>query len=144
MNYNQLIESDIPTGKSTTKESFQALYDRAWAAGVQAANTVHVTPMYVGTPTTPFGNDIDPTKTIYKVDSGVCGFASVQLKPATSAFAKWLKAQGYAKRDEYRGGVYMWISAYGQSLTRKEAHANAMAKVLRDAGYKAYSWSRMD
>jgi hypothetical protein len=57
---------------------------------------------------------------------GVCGFAWVVVKPATSSFAKWLKKTGWADKA-YGGGLSIWIGGYNQSMTRKEAHAAAMA-----------------
>jgi hypothetical protein len=68
----------------------------------------------------------------------------VNVKPGTSAFAKWLKEKGYARTDDYYGGVTIWISAYNQSFVRKEAHACAMAESLREAGFNAYANSRLD
>ena len=123
---------------------FQTLYDTAMSAGRQAATLSRPVPMIVGTETALFSGVMDYSKPVEVVSDGVCGFAWINIKPATSAFAKWLKAKGYARPDSYYGGVTIWISDYNQSMTRKEAHAGAMAKVLFQAGYKAHSNSRMD
>ena len=39
------------------------------------------TPMMVGEPTTPLGNDIDYSKDTWLVNDGVCGFAWINIKP---------------------------------------------------------------
>ena len=44
----------------------------------------------------------------------------------------------------YYGGVDIWVGEFNQSMERKEACAAAMARVLNEAGIKAYSMSRMD
>lgn len=74
-----------------------------------------------------------------------CGFASVHVKPANSAFAKWAVAQGLARKDTYLGGICFWISDYGQSMTLKGIHARTMADSLaRQLGIHVFSQSRMD
>lgn len=123
---------------------FEAAYNKATAAGRAAGQAAVPAPMVVGTPTTPFGNDIDPNEKTYYVADGVCGFAWVKITPGNCAFANWLKKNKLA-RTAYQGGVDIWISAFGQSMQRKEACAAAMAKIFRDdLGVKAYAGSRMD
>lgn len=119
--------------KAANGSEFQALYEKAWQAGQVAASAAAVQPMVVSNGK---GNS-------WYVPDGVCGFAWVQIRPATSAFARWLKAKGLG-RTAYGGGLQIWISAYNQSMQRKEAHAQAMAKVFSEAGYRAYADSRMD
>lgn len=133
------------TAKTKKREQeFQAIWDKALAAGKAAGNAVVPRPMIVGSPSTPFGNDVDPTQKTYYVPEGVCGFAWVQVRPGTSAFAKWLKKMKYARADSYAGGVSVWISDYNQSMARKSAHADAMAKVFNEAGFTAFAQDRMD
>jgi hypothetical protein len=122
---------------------FQQIFDEAMAAGRIAAAKVTPEPMIVGTPTTPFGNDIDLTKKVYYVPSGVCGFAWVNIKPGNSSFARWLKDKKLAHKDYY-GGVSVWVHEYNQSMELKMAHAGAMAQVFNEHGIKAYANSRMD
>lgn len=124
-------------------KAHEELFAKAHAAGMAAGNASVPTPMIVGTPTTLFGDVIDTTKKTYFVEGGVCGFASVIVKPATSSFARWLAKTGKG-RKHYYGGLNIWVSGFGQSLTRKEAYASAFARVLNDAGIKAYVDSRMD
>lgn len=126
------------------EDKFRALWDKAMAAGMAAANACNPVPMVVGSPSTPFGNDIDPEKETYFVPDGVCGFAWVTVRPGNSPFANWLKKNGLARKDSYAGGVSIWIAEHGQSLQRKEAHAFAMARELSIAGIKAYGNSRID
>lgn len=128
----------------TDISQFEALYIKAREAGLEAGNGSKPTPMIVGSPSTVFGDDIDPTKPTYFVEDGVCGFAWVNVKPGNSAFAKYLVKSGRAHSDSYYGGITIWVSDYNQSMQRKEAYAHAFAKVLSDAGIRAYASSRMD
>ena len=78
----------------------------------------------------------------YAMSDYPCGFAWVVIKGNT-AFARWAKSMGLT-RPAYPKGLQIRIGEYGQSMTKKEAHARAMAKVLRDAGIDARAESRMD
>jgi Fe-S oxidoreductase len=109
------------------------LIDSAMKEGREAALAVVPIPMGI----------IDGAQT-WIVEDGVCGFAWINVKPAYSAVAKALVAAGLARKDGYEGGVTVWVSDYNQSITRKEAYARAFAKVLQDAGIRAYASSRMD
>ena len=120
------------------------VYADAHAAGMAAGNGCTPTPMVVGQPTTPLGNDIDYEKDTYYVEDGVCGFAWINIKPARGAFVKYLKQNGIGRKDEYYGGYTVWVSGFGQSLARKEAYARAFAKHLEQNGITAISMSRMD
>jgi len=124
--------------------TIETLYNEAHEAGMVALRESEPTPMIVGTPTSLFGNDIDTTKPVYKVDGGVCGFAWVNVKPARGKFVAWCKQNQVGRRDEYNGGYTFWVGEGGQSMERKMAYAAAFAKVLRDAGLNAYPDSRMD
>ena len=131
---NPLNKGDSkPTASKEAREiEFQSIWDLAVSAGRQAGENAMPTPMVVS------GYEDQP------VMDGACGFAWVQVRPGTSAFAKWLKRMDYARKDSYLGGVSIWISDYNQSMARKEAHATAMAKVFRDHGFDANSMSRID
>jgi len=116
------------------------------AAGKAAVKAASIVPMYVGTPKYPFGeSEIDYNKPVEFIADGVCGFAWVNIKPGTNPFCKWLIKTGKARKDEYYGGVTIWVSDYNQSMQKKEAYAGAFAAELRAAGFeRAYSASRMD
>jgi hypothetical protein len=73
-----------------------------------------------------------------------CGFAWVNVKPANSAFAKWLVANEYARKDSYLGGVTIWIHEFNQSMNHKESFAMKLAEILRENGIKANDGSRID
>ena len=113
------------------------IYSEAHSAGMAAGHGCTPTPMVVGTPTTPLGDDIDYSKKTYYVADGLCGFAWINIKPARGKFVTWLK-----KADN--GGYTIWVSEFGQSVTRKENYARAFAKVLGDNGITAYNMSRLD
>ncbi len=120
------------------------LFSEADKAGKAAVAATKVTPMIVGEAKGLLSNEIDYSKKTYFVEDGVCGFASVNVKPGNSKFAKFLKEMGMARRDSYNGGVSMSVHEYNQSLQKKEAYAYAFAKVLREAGVNARVESRMD
>ena len=122
----------------------QEIYSEAHSAGLAAGHGCTPTPMVVGQPTTPLGNDIDYEKDTYYVADGVCGFAWVNIKPARGKFVKFLKDNNIGRKDCYYGGYTVWVSGFGQSLDRKSAYARAFAGVLNENGLKAYSMSRMD
>jgi hypothetical protein len=126
------------------KASVDEIYREAYAAGLKAGHEVQVTPMVVGTETTPFSNIIDNTKQTYFIEGGVCGFAWVKIRPARGKFVQWLKEQNIGSKDNYEGGYTIWCHEFGQSLTRKEAFAGAFAEVLRGYGIDAYGQSRID
>jgi hypothetical protein len=127
----------------SSDKQFNELYEKAWKAGEAAAADLVPVGMFVGQPTTTFGTDVDFTKRVEFIPDGVCGFAWVKIRPATTPFARWLKKSKGA-RKAYDGGLDIWIGSYNQSMQKKEAHANAMARVLNEAGITAYAMSRMD
>ena len=122
---------------------FQELYNEAMAAGARAAGVAKVAPMAVQM-SQGLTDGFDFGRPFEVVADGVCGFAWVKVRPANSSFAKWLKRKGIVTNVAYTGGYDIWIRGYNQSMQRKEAHAEAMAAVLREAGIKAYAGSRMD
>ena len=119
------------------------LFDRAHHAGLRAGHESTPTPMVVGSPSTPFGSDIDWNKSTYHVSDGVCGFAGVVIKPARGKFVSFLKSNDLGWKHYY-GGFYMTCREFGQSLARKEAYCEAFVKVLGEAGMRCYVDSRMD
>jgi hypothetical protein len=123
------------------KINLSDLYQSAHAAGNAAVESTVVRPMIVRwvDPVSMNGEAVQE----YIVDDGVCGFASVIVKPANSAFAKYLK-DNHGAYKSYYGGVSLSINDYNQSLQKKEAYATAFAGVLTDAGINAYVDSRMD
>jgi hypothetical protein len=122
---------------------FAAVWARALAAGKAAGQAAVPTPMIVSEADGLSGSP-KPGGQSWYVSEGVCGFAWVTVKPGTSPFARWLKARGDASKG-WAGGVYYWVSDFGQSMVRKEAAAAAIAEVLRDElGVRAYAGSRMD
>ena len=128
---------------SMSKVACEKLLERAHLMGMDAGRRVGVTPMVVGTPTELFGNEIDCDKSTYHVSDGVCGFAGVVIKPARGKFVSYLKSLGMGYKHYY-GGWYVSVREFGQSMTRKEAYADAFAKVLTEEGMSCYVDSRMD
>jgi hypothetical protein len=91
----------------------------------------------------PFDDSSPIIKRYAPVMDGVCGFASVIVRPGNSSFANWLRKQGKGYKSYYGGWEYS-VHAFNQSLERKEAYARSFAAVLSEAGIKAYVSSRMD
>jgi hypothetical protein len=120
----------------------QSIYQQAHYKGNVAVEMTTVTPMIVQQRENPLD---DGSKLVrqYFVSDGVCGFASVTVKPANSKFAKFLVANGLGRKG-YGGGVCMSIRDFNQSLQKKETYAYAFASVLNEHGIKAYVESRMD
>ena len=119
-------------------EIFQAAHN----AGNVAVQAASITPMIVQHRANPL-DDTSAVQRQWLVNDGVCGFASVIVKPANSKFAKFLVANGLGRKS-FSGGVSMSIRDFNQSLQKKEAYAHAFASVLNDYGIKAYAESRMD
>jgi hypothetical protein len=114
---------------------FEAVYNKAVAAGRAAGEAAAPQPMVV---------QDGRSGQSWFVGEGVCGFAWVSVTPGNSSFAKWLAKQKLA-RKAYEGGMQIWISAFNQSMQRKQACAEAMAEIFRnELGVKAYAGSRMD
>ena len=128
---------------------FEAIWLEAHEAGRQAGNAHTPTPMVVGRAVDLFSDKIVPgTREV--VDEGMCGFAWINVRPATSRFAKWWKKReeqrtGRKVERAYEGGytVY-WVGEYNQSYERKEKFAQAFAEVLQKHGIKAHGFSRLD
>lgn len=131
-------------------KTFDLIVKEADAAGKAAVEKLEVVPMIVGQETSMFSNKIDYSKPTYYVADGVCGFAWVDVYPANKGNTragkeerKLLERFGFRKND-YAKTYQLWVSAYNQSMQKKEAYARAYADVLRANGLKAYSGSRLD
>ena len=134
--YNSLREKIAAEKQERAKlyENFAQLLARANREGYAKAEMITPPEMCVHDPA---------TGKVYHVSEGACGFAWVTVKPANSSFGRWLIKNGHARKGYY-GGAEIWISAHGQSMARKETHAYAMAQAFREAGFAAFSGSRMD
>lgn len=120
------------------------LWKLACEAGHAAATKHQPTPMVVQAHANQL-DDASPVVQEWVVDSGVCGFAWIKIRPARGKFVQWCKQQGIGRVDSYAGGFTIWIGDYGQSYERKMAFAEAAAKVLREVGgLKAYADGRLD
>ena len=112
------------------------LLKQAETAGLKAGLEVVPTPVYF--------KDAHTGQT-YDSAEGCCGFAWVNISPARGKFVNYLKKIGKGHKS-YQGGWDYWVSSQelGQSITRKEAYADAFAKVLKEWGINCYSMSRLD
>ena len=80
----------------------------------------------------------------FLVEGGVCGFAWIEIRPARGPLVTYLKKSKQGYYSEYERAYIFNIHDFNQSLTRKEAMAEAMAEHLRKCGYNVYAGSRMD
>lgn len=118
------------------------LFQAAHNVGNLAVQAATIAPMIVQQRANPL-NDNSEVQRQWLVNDGVCGFASVIVKPANCKFAKYLKEQGLG-RKHYYGGMSMPVRDFNQSLQKKEAYAYAFVRVLEQNGVNAYVESRMD
>lgn len=94
-------------------------------------------------------NEIDESKPTYYIEGGVCGFASVVIKPARGKFVAELKKRKIGSAHYYGGySVSSWQFAPSirrdQSYERACAAASGAVEVLRSYGINAYVDSRID
>jgi hypothetical protein len=123
---------------ATRNETFTATWRDANLAAHVAVQALDVKPMTV------IGhNPATGDRIAYHVPDGVCGFAYVTIRPATSAFVQWLKGRGIGHKA-YRGGWEISIPHYSQSMQRKEEHARVVSEYLITHGIAAGYYSRMD
>lgn len=134
------------TATATKKMSpveFKALYEKAHAAGMEAGRNDKPPTMVVQERARPL-DDTSPVVQQWVVPEGPCGFAWITIRPANCAFANWLRKNKLG-RTAYGGGLQIWVGEFNQSMSRKEAYANAFARVIREAGIpNAWAGSRMD
>ena len=121
----------------------EATYQKAHAAGMAAGEAAVPEPMYVVERENPFDDGSPVVKAYAPVMDGMSGFATVTIRPGTSAFAKFLRKIGVSHKAYY-GGEEMFVHVFGQSVERKYAYATAFAAVLKEAGVTAYAASRLD
>jgi len=131
-----------------TKIDYQKIYEDAVTIGQYAAENVKVTPMIVGEAKNFFSDEIDYAQKTYFVAGGVCGFATVVIKPARGGFVQYLKGLNIGYKAYYGGYAIparpVVAGALVQSMAINEAWALGFAQVLRDNGIEARMESRMD
>lgn len=125
------------------------IYVEASEAAEAAVKACRPQAIIVGSPSTPLGNDVDPNQQTWYIEGGVCGYASVVIKPARGAFVSLLKSRNVGRKSYYGGwDVSSWEFAPSirrdQSYERACAAAGAAAEVLRKYGINAGVDSRID
>ena len=149
--------------KQVQDNYFNHLMKKGHQAGMVAAEGTPVTPMVVTEHPDMLPAGKKPQTWV--VDEGVCGFAWLEIHPATGAFPKWVKNNAHRftgewYKDKYYNnglagmdftvrkghptGLRMGVQLFGQGMTRKAAYAAGFANVLREAGINAYANNRMD
>lgn len=133
-----------------TKANAYDIFVEAATAAREAALACTPTPMLVGTAKSLFDNDFDLTQPVYKVNGGVCGRASVWIRPARGAMVTFLKSRGIGYKRYYGGysvGSYSFYRPEGalcQSMEIAVASASAAAAVFRKYGIECGVDSSMD
>ncbi len=130
-------------------KSAYAIFVEAAEAAEAAVKACRPTPMIVGSPSTPLGNDVDMSQQTWFVEGGVCGFASVVIKPARGSLVTLLKQRNVGRKSYYGGwDVASWEFAPSirrdQSYERACAAAEAAASVLCKYGINAGVDARID
>lgn len=115
------------------------IFQKAHEAGMAAGQAARVAPMVIAEAYVTGG--FIPGGRQYVVEGGPCGFAWITM-PARGPHVK--AAKQFGARKGYPTGLKISVGAFGQSMMRKEEYAHAFAKVLREAGVKAYPESRLD
>jgi hypothetical protein len=135
--------------KVNKSNMYRDLYDEADKAGREAVSNTTPTPMIVRQHSNPLDDSSEVVKEYGPILDGVCGFAWINIKPGNHPFCNWLKKEGLARKDSYYGGVTIWVHDFEQSLEKKQAYAQAFAKVINKAfdnipKFNALAMSRMD
>lgn len=97
---------------------WEALYDLAHSAGVEAMNACVPKPLVVG-------------GQVYM--EGDCGGATIVLDDGRKSFARWLKKNGRGY-GHYKSGYVISAECTGQSAESAKAYADAFARMLRRNG----------
>ena len=110
------------------------VFDKAHEAGMKAVESLFVQPMIV-----------QDGHREYVILDGACGFAWVTIRPGNSKLARAAKQYAGARRA-YNGGVQIWVSAFNQSMAKKEAYAVAYAATLQylTGETRVFAESRID
>lgn len=129
-------------GEAKPKQDWLVIYREAEQKGHEAVSRFEPTPMVVNQHASVI-DDNSPIVRQYVVNDGVCGFATIIIKPATCSFAKWLKKNNLG-RVSYYGGIAINVHQFNQSYERKMKYADAFAAVLQSHGITAYADGRLD
>jgi hypothetical protein len=135
----------------TTVEKTKSAYDilvEASEAAEAAVKACRPTPIVVGD-AIGLSNEIDESKPTYFIEGGVCGFASIVIKPARGKVVAELKKRGLGGAHYYGGySISSWQLAPSikrdQSYERACAAAAGAVKVLQSYGINAYVDARID
>jgi len=130
----------MTTATATRKVSAANAYDiyvEACAAAEAAAKACTPTPMIVGEAKAIFGpgsDEIDYSKKTYYVASGICGNASVRIKPARGAFVTMAKKRGVGSANYYGGGYSIYAWEFAASIRGSQSYEIACAAAKAAAG----------
>jgi hypothetical protein len=134
--------------KEKTKNAYDILVEASEAAEA-AVKACTPQAIIVGSPSTPLGSDVDPNQKTWFIEGGVCGFASVVIKPARGSIVAELKKRKIG--SAHYGGGYSFSSwqlapsiRRDQSYERACAAAKGAVEVLKSYGINAYVDSRID
>lgn len=135
-------------GATKSRAEWEALLAQAHAAGQAAAEATVPEPMVVYEAAGLSDRPKAGGKSWF-VAGGLCGFATVVIRPARGGLVQLLKSKGVGYKHYY-GGWAVPIHAkvdgpLSQSVEIKEAYAAAFVKVFRDAGVTGIGYeTRLD
>ena len=129
--------------KAARDETFAAIWAEACAEAAVASQLAQPTPMQVQQRADVL-DDTSPVVQAWNVPDGVCGFASVNVRPGNCAFANWLKKNTSHKYSSYHKAILIFMHYGNQSYERKTAAAHAMEKVFGHHGIRCSVDSRLD
>jgi len=137
-----------------SKKDYGQLFEELKAISKSAlAECPAPTPMLVGYPSTPLGNDVDLRQQHWIHNDGVCGFAWVILESGRSGFAQWLLKNNLGSKwwsyGRTKGVVVntfdrLGFANIGQSYEKNKFVANKIAAHLRAEGIDAWVDARVD
>ena len=124
------------TERENRYEKFAVVLSEAIEAGQNAFDACVPVPMIVQQHEHVL-NDKSPVVEQWVASGGVCGFASVKVRPATCSFARWLVKNGRGSNSDYAHCTYINIrpasrGADCQSYEKNSSWARAFAGVLRE------------
>ena len=135
-------------------KNYEQLYEELKRVSHEAlAECPAPTPIIVGSPSTPLGNDVDPNQKTWFHADGVCGFAYVVLESGRTGFAQWLLKNGKGSKwwsfGRYKGVGVATYSRYGfasigQSYEKNCFVAGKVASYLQSQGIDCWVDSRLD
>jgi hypothetical protein len=122
------------------KVNWESLFGHADQAGYEAANKHKPTPMTVVERANPLDDSSEIVKQYEPIADGVCGFASIVIRPGNHPFVNWIKKNDALVKKanlyggkHYYGGYSLSVMGFNQSYEKKSEYARAFCDTVRNA-----------